>query len=202
MRFIIPDLADPNRHPKSVHRAVAQKAQAVRQAWREHNTRVRPLLPSSLQQLQDAHLHDAKIRSLRIDAAQKTLELSLFCCDTPGCLDFILTYEGIQLSTQETSLLCLIAHEPSAEISWDEIDMGVEPNSPIFIHRICWNTGIRIDRYPAVGQPSILYMLTPEIELRFTQFDIQIIPNPEGEFSRIDDFLIVVGTADEIAGMP
>ncbi len=189
MRFVEPELDDPMKHPKAVRRAMAQQQQAVRQAFLDHNERIRPLLPPPLQRLQEAYIHDARIRSLRIDVAERTLQLCLFCCDSPGCFDLNLEYKDIQLTSQETSLLCFVAHEESSEIYWGEVDIEESTSSPVFIHRILWQTRIPTDRDPAQGYT---YMLTPEIELRFGDFEMQVAPNPEGKFSRTDDLITVV----------
>ena len=105
-------------HSKAVRREFAQKQKAVAEAFRLHKERLRPLLPAPLVQLQDQYIHDAWITALFIDPAQKTLEMRFTVCDTPGCVDLILNYSDIQLSEQEISLLCFIAHEKSSEIYW------------------------------------------------------------------------------------
>ena len=64
MRFVTPQLDEPIAYPKAVRRAVAQKQRAVRQEWREHNERIRPLLPTGLQFLLDFSLDDALVLSL------------------------------------------------------------------------------------------------------------------------------------------
>jgi len=197
MRFVVPDLIGPNAHPKAIRRAVAQRQQAMEQAWRDHNERIRPLLLPSLQRLQDTFIHDARIRSLRIDAGQKTLQLCLFCYDTPGCFDLTLDYKDVQLTDQETSLLCFIAHE-DAEIYWGEIDLDEGGGSAPFIHRILWQTGIPIGREPAVGEWQTLYTLEPEIELHFGGFEIAITANPGNQLTRGEDFITVVRSADKI----
>lgn len=189
MRFVEPELDDPMKYPKAVRRAVAQQQQAVREAFREHNERLRPLLPPLLQQIQEANIHDARIRSLCIDAAQQTVDLCLTCCDTPGCFDLNLHYKAIRLTTQETSLLCLIAYEENAEIYWGELDIEEGAKPAVFIHRIVWQTRVPINRDREQGHT---YMLTPEIELRFGDFEMEVIPNPEGDFSRSNDFITVV----------
>ncbi len=196
MRFVEPELADPMKHPKAVRRAVAQQQQAVRQAFLDHNERIRPLLPEPLQRLQDTYVHDGRFRSLRIDAGQRTVQMCLVWCDTTGCFDLTLDYKDIQLTGQETSLLCFIAHE-DAEVYWGEIDMEESAGSPMFIHRILWQTRVQIGREPAEGERHTRYMLNPEIELRFGGFDIEITPNPENHRSRGDDFITVVRNAEE-----
>lgn len=203
MRFAVPDLGwDEMKYPKAVRRAVAQKREAVWQAHREHNERIRPLLPPSLQQLLETKLHDARIRSLRIDPGQKTLHVSLYYCDTPGCLDINLFYKEIELSPQEISLLCLTAYV-DADIYWGEIDREAGADPPVFLHRILWQTEVQTDREPAgVGLDGealyATYQLDPEIELRFGGFEMEVTPNPEGEFSRTDDFITVVRDPDEV----
>jgi hypothetical protein len=189
------------KYPKAVRRAVAQQQQAVRQAFLDHNERIRPLLPPSLQRLQEVSkspaFHDALIRSLRIDAGQRTLRLSLYCCDSSDCFDLDLEYKDIQLTDQETSLLCFIAHE-DAEVYRGEIDLEEGAGSPVFIHRILWQTGIQIGREPAEGKWQTRYMLNPEIELRFGGFEIEITPNSENQLSRGDNFITVVRDAEKI----
>lgn len=207
MRFVIPDLFNPNAHPRAVRRAVGHRATAVRQSWRDHNERIRPLLPPSLQRLQETQLHDGLIRSLRIDDGQKTLQLRLLCGDLQqGYFDLTLDYKEIQLTQQETSLLCLIAHEKRAEIYWDEIDLEDGAAAPIFIHRILWNTGVRSGREPDGeifdGEKSYCtYTLQPEIELRFGGFEIDINLRPDRRLVRAADFISVVEDPDKIEGM-
>lgn len=206
MHFVIPTLFNPNAHPRAVRRAVGHRAAAVRQNWRDHNARIRPLLPPSLQRLQETQLHDGLIRSLRNDAGKKTLHLSLLCDDRDGYFDLTLDYTGIQLTAQETSLLCLIAHEKSAEIYWDEIDLEGSEDAPIFIHRILWNTRVQTDREFA-GESfdgeamHIIYNLKPEIELRFSGLELHLNRRTDGQFVRDDDFITVVRDPDKIEGM-
>ncbi len=141
MRFVIPDLTDPNAHPKAVRQAVGHRAAEVRQALREHNERIRPLLSPELKQLQETTLHDALIRSVRIDPVERTFQLCLLGDDKDGFFDLRLEYKDIELTSQETSLLCLLAHA-DAEVYRDEIDLalaGAEDEgsaSPAFIHRL------------------------------------------------------------------
>ena len=214
MRFVIPDLADPNAQSRAVRRAVGQCAAEVRQAWRDHNERIRPLLPSSLQELQKTQLHDALIRSLRIDAAQRTLQLRLLCDDLDGFFDLRLDYKDIELTPQEMSLLCLIAHA-EAEVDRDEIDLapagrseaGVQSGeSPVFIHRISWHTGIQTDREATgvngLGEGgSSIYMLHPETEFRFGGLEIETVRRADHKLSRAADFITIVRDPAKIEGM-
>lgn len=193
MRFVTPELADPMQYPKAVRRAVVQRQQAVRQARRDHNERIHPLLPPSLQRLQEMELDDARIRSLRIDAGQRTLELCLICGDLQrGYFELTLDYKGIQLTRQETSLVCLIAHESTAEIDCHEIDVEEDAGSPVFIHRISWHTRIETDR---------ITMLEPEIELRFGGLEIEAISRPDRHVARAENVITVVRDTDEIQGV-
>ena len=215
MRFVIPDLADPNAHPKAVRRAVGHRAAEVRQAWRDHNERIRPLLPPSLQRLQATQLHDALIRSLRIDASQKSLQLRLLGDDKEGYFDLNLDYKGIILSPQETSLLCFIVHEEGAEVDWDEIDLvstgedalaGQNGASPRFIHRISWHTGIQTD-CQVIGlngfgeECSLLFTLHPEIEFRFDSLETEIVRREDRHLRRSADFITVLRDPNKIEGM-
>ena len=199
MRFVIPELADPMKHPKAVRRAVAQQQQAVRQAFHDHNERIRPLLPPPLQRLQETDLNDGLIRSLRIDPGKRTLQLCLLCGDLQqGYFDLTLDYQEIALTPQETSLLCLIAHEESAEIYWDEIDLEEGGGSPVFIHRLLWNTYISTWPDRVAGECYVNSTLTPEIELRFSGLEIEIIPRPNRQFSRVDNPITIVRDTDKI----
>jgi hypothetical protein len=86
VRFVVPELDDPMKYPKAVRRAVAQQQQAVREAFRAHKERLHPLLPPHLQQLQEAYIHDARIRSLRIDAPDEPFSSVSPAATRPGAL--------------------------------------------------------------------------------------------------------------------
>ena len=222
MRFVVPDLDDPNAHPRAVRRAVGHRAAEVRQAWRDHNEHIRPLLPPSLQQLQQTQLHDALIQSLRIDPTQRTLQLRLLCDDRDGYFDLRLDYKDIELSPQETSLLCLIAHLESAEVDRDEIDLaptgaedgGLEGGAGrVFVHRLSWHTGIQTGRQGtgpnALGEEcSVVFTLHPEIEFRFGGLEIAmertaetLLPTERLLSRRPADFITVVRDPAHIEGM-
>jgi len=221
MRFVVPELSDPNAHPRAVRRAVGHRADEVRQARRDYNERIRPLLPPSLQQLQQTELHDARVQSLRIDPTQRTLQLCLLGDDRDGYFDLRLDYKDIEMTPQETSLLCLIAHLESAEVDRDEVDLiptdaegnGLEGSAPpVFIHRLLWNTGIQTGcegrGLNAFGEECfIIFTLTPEIEFRFGGLEIKIERKTETSFradgilSRPADFITVVREPGKIEGM-
>ncbi len=208
MRFVRPELNDPMSHPKAVRRAVAQRQEAVAQAFRDHNARIRPLLPPSLQWLQEAYIHDAQIQSLQIDTVQQTVQLVLTCFDSPvGYFNLDLKYKDIQLTAQEISLFCLIAHREDAEVYWGEVDIvdiaggaGSTDAARLFVHRILWNTNVVTGRDAAQGV-TYRSTLTPEIELRFGDFEMEVTPNAVGGFSRADDFITVVRDPNKIEGM-
>jgi hypothetical protein len=221
MRFVVPDLFDPNAHPRAVRRAVGHRAAEVRQASRDHNERIRPLLPPSVQQLQQTQLHDALIQSLRIDPTQRTLQLRLLCDDRDGYFDLCLDYKDIDLTPQEMSLLCLIAHLESAEVDCDEIDVlqsdaesgGMGGSAPaVFVHRLAWNTGIQTDREGTgpntLGEETaVIYTLQPEIELRFGRLEIKLERKAKTPSradctrSRPADFITIVRDPGKIEGM-
>ena len=68
-------------YPKSVRRAVAQRCEAVWQAWCTHNDALRPTLSPELTWLLDFSLDDAITHSLRIVPAEKQLVLTLWVGD-------------------------------------------------------------------------------------------------------------------------
>jgi hypothetical protein len=72
-----------------------------------------------------------------------------------------------------------------------DIEEGADP--AVFLHRMVWQTHVPINRDREQGHT---YMLTPEIELRFGDFEMEIIPNLEREFSRSDGFITVVQEPD------
>ena len=192
MKFVRPELAEPMEHSKAVRREFAQKQKAVAEAFRLHQKRLRPLLPAPLQALQDQYIHDAWITSLFIDPAQKTLELCLLVCDTPGCVDLILRYQNIQLTEQEISLLCFIAHEKSSEIYWAEVDKeDTEGGLPVFVHRILWQTNLTTWPHRAVGKAYVNTMLCPEMELRFGDFAMTAAPHT-GDFPKTPATITIV----------
>lgn len=180
MKFVRPELAEPSEHSEAVQRDFAQRQKSVAEAFRLHRERMRLLLPPPLQQLQDQYIHDAWIESLHIDPVQKTLELCLIVCDTPGCVHLTLRYQDIQLTEAEISLLCLIAHEASSEIYWGEVDIQeAEGRPPVYIHRILWNTSIFTWPFHTIGKAHVNSILTPEIELRFGDFTMTAAPHTE-----------------------
>lgn len=183
MRFVVPQLENPGEHPRAVRQAVAREQQAVRQAYAAHNARIHPLLPAALQQLQKTDLHDGVFRSLYIDPPQRTVQFDLLCGDSrQGMFDLQLRYQDIILTPPESSLLCLIAHETSSQIDWDEIDLDNGSETAPFIHRLRWNTGIRTGFRPftAGAEQGYIRSLTPEMELRFGSLTIESTPCPQG----------------------
>lgn len=201
MKFIVPDLADPNAHPKSVRQAVGRRAQEVRQVMQEHRERIRPLLPEPLQRLLDTDLHDARFRSLWIDPLHQAMRMRLLCWSSPGAFDLTLEYADIDLSPMAIHLLCLIAHENGSEIYWDEIDREEGTDAPVFIHRLLWQTRIQTDYVPYGPDSGLSYTLDPEIELRFGGFTLERHPNPSGDYTRLHPFITVVRDPNHIPGM-
>ena len=208
MRFVVPDLDDPNAHPRAVRKAVGHRRQAVIQAARDHQERLRPLLPPALQQLRETDLHDGTIQALRIDPAQQTMRLRLHCGDLQrGYFGLCLDYKDISLTPQEISLLCLISHEKSAEIYWQEIDLNTTADPPQFIHRLLWQTGIETGR-EVYAKDSLTgedlyqrFMLSPEVELRFGSLALEITPRePNWPFSPCEEITVVRDPAS-IEGM-
>ncbi len=202
MRFVIPSLTDPNAHPRAVRRAVGHRAAEVRQALRDHKERIRPLLPPALQQLQETALHDALVRSLRIDARKRTMQLCLLCDDKDGFFDLRLDYKDIDLSPQEASLLCLLAYV-DAEVYRDEIDLAA---TGLFIHRISWRAPVQTDyevtEVNADGEElGRRYSLSPEIELRFGGLEIEAVRRADRHLSRAADFIRDVRDPNIIEGM-
>ena len=206
MRFTIPDLTNPNAHPRAVRRAVGHRAAEVRQAMHDHKALIRPMLSPALQQLQDTQLHDGLIQSLWIDPGQKSLRLFLLCDDREGNFDLTLHYNDIELTQLETSLLCLLAHTESAEIARDELDIDESKETPTFIHRILWNTRVLTD-YESTGPNSfgedtgIRYTLQPETEFRFGGLEIERVPRTDRKLVRPKDFITLVRDPNQIEGM-
>ncbi len=201
MRFVVPDLNDPMKHPKAVRRAVAQRRLAVAQAFEEHKRSIRPLLPPSLQALQETDLNDGLIRSLRIDPKQHTLELCLLCGDLQqGYADLTLTYKELELTSGELSLLCFIAADERCDIAWDEVDIR-ETDRRCFLHRIRWNTSIPIWRESAGEECWYIWNLGPEIELRFGGFELEVTPRPDRHLARPENVVTVVPDPEHIEGM-
>ncbi len=179
MRFVMPDPLPKGEDTKAARREIAEKENAVRQAFAEHNARILPFLPPALKKLQTTDLHDGIWRGLRIDAAAKTLVLRLLCGDlVQGYFNLQLTYTGITLSPMETNLLCIIAHEETTEIDDDEIDIekGVGNAQPQFIHRIAWHTGIPTWRETLPNKTRLIHTLYPEMEFRFTKMTLRTSP--------------------------
>jgi len=201
---------------RAMRRAIGRRSAEVRQARREHDARIRPLLTSALQQLQDLPLDDGLIQSLRIDPGQRTLGLRLLCDDRDGYFDLNLVYKGIRLTPQETSLLCLIAHEEGAEIDEHEIDLlpedweggSIESNARrlMFVHRLSWHTGIQTGREPPVpnacGEDTYrVYRLQPETEFRFGGLELETVRRSDRRITRADDFITIVRDPNRIEGM-
>jgi len=144
--------------------------------------------------------------------------LRLICEDSDGYFDLHLDYKDIEMTPQETSLLCLIAHLESAEVDYDEIDLvttgaengGVEGSAPpVFVHRLLWNTSIWTGsevRGPNAldEERSITFALTPEIEFRFRGLEIKMerkTDHAELLLSRPAGFIRVVRDPGKIEGM-
>jgi len=202
MRFVVPVLEDPGSHSKAVRREVARRQQEIREAFRAHNERIRPLLPPGLQLVQDTPLDDAEVRSLRIDPAQKTLRLCLEVGDAQrGMADLCLEFNGMELTEQDFSLLCLLAHNEHTEVCQEEIDVEQDADgSTVFVLRLLWHTGVRIGRTPMGGDMGIIHMLMPETEFRFHTLEAQITAHgdtPRSPFRRPNDFITVVGVSGD-----
>ena len=198
MKFTRPELAQPAKHSKAVRREFVQRQKTVAEAFRLHKERLRPLLPAPLQALQEQYVHDAWITSLFIDPAQKTLEMRLIVCDTPGGVDLTLQYQDIQLTEQEISLLCFIAREKSAEIDWAEVDReNPENKPPVFIHRILWNTNLTTWPHRTIGKAYVNTMLCPEMELRFGGFFMTAAPHI-GDFPETPATITIVRDVEKI----
>jgi hypothetical protein len=202
MRFVVPSLEDPGSHPKAVRREVARRQQEVREAFRAHNERIRPLLPPPLQLLLDTHLDDARVLSLRIDPAEQTLRLCLEVGDAQrGISELCLEYVGAELSDQQISLFCLLAHHDGADVAWDELDVEQDADGEaLYVHRMQWNTNVLVGRTQLEGGTGILHTLRPETEVRFRSLEAQITPQtdapPTGR-PRPDDFITVVGVSGD-----
>ena len=154
MKFVSPDDLSSGKHSKAERLAHQQEVDEFWKAWREYEERIRPLLSSALQRLQDTRVDDGLIRSLWIDPAQNMVKLCLCCGDLRvGYYDLDLTYYDVELTPQLITLLCLTARHEHTEIQDDEVDIetGEEETgtqTPIYIHRILWRTMIRTDRFP------------------------------------------------------
>ena len=182
-----------------MRRAVAQRQQATRQAFLDHRERLRSLLTPALQQLQDLSLDDGQIEALRIDPQQKTMCLRLHCGDLQqGYFGLCLDYREVSLSPQEISVLCFLAHEESAEISWAELDLDTSADPPRFVHRLQWRTGIETGR-EVHAKDSLTgedlyrrFTLSAEIELRFGSLTLEITPHePNWPFPPCEEILLV-----------
>lgn len=185
MRFPYPESDDPFYSSPADERALAERHQALR----DHRERIRPFLPPALQPLQQADVHDAQVWSLRIDPAQRTLQLCVYHHDSEKSYQLKFDYRDIQLTTQETSLLCLIASDRNADVYWGEVDLDERTNPPVYIHRLLWQTRISTGRDIEKG---LIYTRDVEIEFRFGGFELEIMPNPDGDFSRPADFITIV----------
>lgn len=178
MRFVLPDLFHPMDHPKAVRRAVAQRREAVIQAWRAHNDALRPTLPPDLVWLLDFSLDDAVTRSLRIVPAEKRLTLTLWVGDAQrGYFEAELDYTGIILTRMETQLLCLIVADERNDIYWSELEREDDGS---YVHRIRWHTRIAIgDYHDKQGNYLGYHTLGPELAFRFTAFHLTLTPPPK-----------------------
>ena len=198
MKFVVPDLDDPMDYPESVRRAVVEKRREVCEAFVEHHRRIRPRLPIGLRFLCEFRLDDALIRSLRIDPLSKTVLLKLVIGDSiRGYFDLDITYEGISLSRDETSLLCLIAYS-TYDTAWGELDV-VDGSDPfVFVHRILWHSPI----YISASRHGGYYGLEPEFEFRFTSAKVRRRKRTTGRYPlRRKQWIEVVRDPNVIEGL-
>ena len=197
MLFVYPGWLSAEEQPKAVRRAVAARARAVREAEEEHRAVNRPLLTPALQCLQDTDMSDGLIRWLRIDPQKRTLRLVLRCGDLiTHYKDAELTYRDIQLTPQETTLLCFVAHHAYAELDRDEIDVETAGYKKTYIHRIAWNTTIQ-----TASSPDVRHMMGAETEFRFGGFGLKITPRPDRILKRPSNFITVVRGPSKIEGV-
>lgn len=199
MRFTLLDNIELDKLPKPMRQAIAQKEKSLREEMREHEARIRPLLTPALRRLQDipwTEMSDAQFRSLKIDAARRTVEIRLFCCgDQAGYYHLYLQYSDVQLSGELISILCFLAH------SWDELDqheIDIEQTQPhVFIHRIQWRTSVVTDRnlVQGIGTYSTL---APETELRFGSIKIKRIATHVSRHAKRQSKITVVREADDV----
>jgi hypothetical protein len=184
MQFEVPEVPDPSWLSPQQLRDLATAQDAARVAYREHNRKIRPLLPHALQELQDIDMSDAKIRSLKVSSDASMIQICYVCGDTPrGYFDVNLKYEDIDATHEQIDLLCMLALEKSAEIYWTEIDLIRDEKPPRFIHRCRWNTNLPIGRREDDNSDeSVVYTLGPEIEFRFGNLEIDVGPRKAGRY--------------------
>lgn len=198
MKFVVPDFpGDSATYPKAIRKAVGTRQNEVFKAFAEHNERLRPQLPPDLQHVLDFTQDDALIRSLYIDPRESLVRLNLVVGDLQrGYFDWEMNYQGIELSQTEVQALCLIAYSAD-DIYWTELDIVPDTNPTQYVHRIRWHSNISIFRSPDGAN----HILTPDHELRFTDFQLIARPKTTRRFRRDKDFITVVPDPDFIEGL-
>jgi hypothetical protein len=79
------------------------------------------------------------------------------------------------------------------------LDEGAEP--PAFRHRILWHTNVETWREPAQGEAAYPHCLKPEIEFRFGDLSLEIIPGQDANSSPSRATVWVARPPDWIEGM-
>lgn len=196
MRFIYPDFEWNYEPTRRERREMARRQQAIRDARREHIQALMPLLPPSLQVLQELRIDDAVTRRVVKDDVRRQLYLLLSHSNEEyGRFDLHLRFRDITLSRRDWQTLQLIARQglQSDVKSW-EVDLVPDVGPQPYIYRLQWHTQLQMwqeneqgklpvtrrSHRPATRRLSrsarVTIMLTPEIELRFAALDLEIIP--------------------------
>jgi hypothetical protein len=141
-----------------------REAEKVPQAYADHLKSLLPRVPPALLALaQNVNLHDGRIQQVRFDRAACVITLEVRCGDLQsGYFDADLTYEGIDLTNSDLSELRTIAHDPRAEILYDEVDAGFRGQ---WVHRI-------------------LYWPYREVCIQFGALRLHVEPRSTREFTR------------------
>ena len=201
MKFKIPEVHDPMRFPKAARRALAQRQEAIWKAHAEHIERLHPLLPPALQQLNSFSLDDGILHSVRVDPEKKALELCLGVGDIQrSYFTMVLNYKEISLTSEQIALLGLLADKArrktnNIDINWGELEIVETPSGEIrYIHRILWHD-LSAGHYSENSDSSA--PLEPEIELRFGDLELKMIPAEGLKGPKDDPPLVIVWDRDE-----
>ncbi len=149
---------------------------AVVPAYEEHFATIVDRLPLVLRAFASTiNIHDALLRSCRVDYAHGSLQLDLLVGDLQsGYADLQMCYDGISLAPADRVALARIALDSAAEALYDELDVGLDGT---FIHRWLW--------WPYV-----------EFDVEFAGFTYEVTPRRDRSLVRDDQpFLEVPPTA-------
>jgi hypothetical protein len=148
------------------------ESDGVAPAYEKHFATIAAQLPPALHEFtRTLKIHDALMRSCRVDDTHGTLALDLLIGDLGiGYFDLRLFYEGVSLAPSDRAALARVALDPEADALYDELDISPDGT---FIHRWLW--------WPYA-----------EFDITFAGFSYTVTPRPDRSVVRDAQPFVVV----------